>query len=63
MAEFFNMGGHAAFVWPAYGASAIGVIGLALYIRRREKAAREKLAASQSPDDATPPADAPQDEA
>lgn len=25
MAHFFAMGGYAAFVWPAYGASFVGV--------------------------------------
>ncbi|NQV54414.1 MAG: heme exporter protein CcmD [Rhodospirillales bacterium] len=25
---YFNMGGYAAFVWPAYGISAIALVGL-----------------------------------
>ena len=25
--SFWDMGGYAAFVWPAYGASALGLIG------------------------------------
>jgi heme exporter protein D len=42
MAEFFHMGGYAAYVWPAYGAAALGLGGLvvwcwrALVARRRE---------------------------
>lgn len=29
MAEFFDMGGYAAFVWAAYGLSAIALVWLA----------------------------------
>lgn len=28
MQEFFAMGGYAAFIWPAYGAAAVILIGL-----------------------------------
>ncbi len=28
MSEFFNMGGYAAYIWPAYGISALVLIGL-----------------------------------
>lgn len=28
MSEFFNMGGYAAYIWPAYGISAVVLIGL-----------------------------------
>ncbi|HXI87663.1 MAG TPA: heme exporter protein CcmD [Parvularculaceae bacterium] len=44
MQQFFAMGGYAAFVWPAYGLSVIGLVGLALFIWRRGKTLREKLA-------------------
>ncbi|HTW33723.1 MAG TPA: heme exporter protein CcmD [Rhizomicrobium sp.] len=40
MADFFAMGGYAAFVWPAYGASFLGVgamIWLTLRDYRRAK--------------------------
>ncbi len=41
VAEFFAMGGYAAFVWPAYLITALVLIGLlvhALYtLRRRER--------------------------
>ena len=44
MAGFFAMGGYAAFVWPAYGASVTG-IGLAIVLTLRAYAkARAKLA-------------------
>lgn len=28
MSEFFGMGGYAAFVWPAYGVTAVVLLGL-----------------------------------
>lgn len=28
MSEFFNMGGYAGYIWPAYGLSALVLIGL-----------------------------------
>ena len=28
MAAFFDMGGYAAFIWPAFGIVAIGLVGL-----------------------------------
>lgn len=44
MSEFFNMGGYAAFVWPAYGlALFILVINVALP-RRRERQLRDQIA-------------------
>ncbi|MEN6541595.1 heme exporter protein CcmD [Parvibaculum sp.] len=45
MAAFFDMGGYAAFVWPAYGLAVIVMIGLALQsvadFRMQRKLARE----------------------
>ena len=35
MAEFFNMGGYAAFVWPSYGLAAV-VLWLNWYLPRRQ---------------------------
>jgi heme exporter protein D len=35
MAEFFNMGGYAQFVWPSYGLAAL-VLWLNWYIPRRQ---------------------------
>ena len=46
------MGGHAAFIWPAYGVTAIVMIGLLIYTWRKarvEKAALEKLEAELGP--------------
>ncbi|UEM20940.1 heme exporter protein CcmD [Skermanella mucosa] len=28
MAEFFSMGGYAAYVWPAYGVAAVFLVGM-----------------------------------
>ncbi len=28
MAEFLSMGGYAAYVWPAYGVAALGLVGI-----------------------------------
>ncbi len=28
MSEFFNMGGYAGYIWPAYGVSALVLVGL-----------------------------------
>ena len=46
MAEFFYMGGYAAFVWPSYGLAAlvfIGVIWQSLADYRSQKRLVEKL--------------------
>ena len=41
MSEYWDMGGYAAFVWPAYGLSAIVMIGLVITawqnLRERER--------------------------
>ena len=37
MNAFFDMGGYAAFIWPAYGISAAVLIGLVVISRRRLK--------------------------
>ena len=49
MSAFFAMGGYAAFVWPAYGVSAVGIgrgdrlaLALPMRARRRRLAALEK---------------------
>ncbi|SNT72316.1 heme exporter protein CcmD [Amphiplicatus metriothermophilus] len=39
------MGGHAAFVWPAYAVSALGLGGLAFFIWRRDSRVRARLRA------------------
>jgi heme exporter protein D len=46
LAQFLAMGGYAAFVWPAYGASLLGLgaaIGLTLRAYARAKASLATL--------------------
>ncbi len=44
MAEFFAMGGYGIYIWPAYGATTIG-LGLAILLTWRAYAkARARLA-------------------
>jgi len=43
MAEFFAMGGYAAFVWPAYALTAAVLGGFAVASWRRLKAAERAL--------------------
>jgi heme exporter protein D len=47
MAAFFSMGGYAAFIWPAYGASAVGIAAAILLTLRAYRRARSRLAASE----------------
>ena len=44
MTDFFAMGGYAAYVWPAYGATALVIAGLSLWIWRRGQALKKRLA-------------------
>jgi len=49
MSDLLNMGGYAAFVWPAYGVSALG-LGAAIVLTLRGYArARTRLAALEKP--------------
>ncbi len=47
--SFFEMGGYAAYVWPAFGVGAVVLIGLLLFslhnLRNREAALRQLEAA------------------
>ena len=40
MAEFLDMGGYAAYVWPAYGVFAAVLGGLAVWSVRRNRQTR-----------------------
>lgn len=48
MSEFFAMDGYAAFVWPAYGLTLLGVGGLVLWTARARSAAAARLARLQA---------------
>lgn len=47
MSEFFAMGGYAAYVWPAYGISAIALITLAVISWRAMIRAERMVALSE----------------
>lgn len=48
MADFFDMGGYAAFVWAAYGLSAAALVGLALSSRKQLKKSAEDVEAARA---------------
>lgn len=50
MTEFFAMGGHALFVWGAWGLTALGVAALVALTLVRRKAARDLFARLQRMD-------------
>ncbi len=45
MSHFLDMGKYAAYVWPAYGASVLGLGAAALIVWRAYAAAVKRLAA------------------
>jgi heme exporter protein D len=48
MNEFFAMGGYAAFVWPAYGLTALVMVGLLVDTLHRLRARRRRLEALEA---------------
>lgn len=49
--SFLNMGGYAAFVWPAYGATALVLAGLSAMSFVRMRASERALAELRGADD------------
>jgi heme exporter protein D len=47
---FFDMGGYAAFVWPAYGISVVALIVLAVLSLRQMRRAERRVALSEKAD-------------
>jgi heme exporter protein D len=45
MSDFWNMGGYAGFVWPAYGISLLGLGGAMTWTWRSWRIAKARLAA------------------
>lgn len=43
--SFWAMGGYAAFIWPAYGVSALGLIGAVVWTLKAYGAAKARLKA------------------
>jgi len=51
MTEFLAMGGYAAFVWPSYAATAVGLgllIGLTFLRQKRARSRLERLEAERT---------------
>lgn len=44
MSHFLAMGGYAAFVWPAYGVSVIGLVAASVLTLRAYRRAKARLA-------------------
>jgi heme exporter protein D len=49
MSELLNMGGYAAFVWPAYGVSALGLGVAIIFTLRGYARAKSRLDALEKP--------------
>lgn len=49
--SFLDMGGYAAFVWPAYGATALVLAGLSAMSFARMRASERTLAEMRGSDD------------
>ena len=45
MSSFFAMGGYAAFIWPAYGVSAVALVAMIWQSWSAWRTARKKLQA------------------
>ena len=45
MSGFLSMGGHGAYVWPAYGVAVIALVGLLLWSLRERARTRRELEA------------------
>lgn len=45
MSGFFAMGGYAAFIWPAYGVSALALLGMVWQCWAAWRAAKKRLEA------------------
>lgn len=44
MAEFFDMGGYALYVWGSFGATAVFMIAEPLLLAKRRKSALQRVA-------------------
>jgi len=53
-ATFFAMGGYAAYVWPAYGASFVGLAGAVVWTLAAWRRTRAQLALLESLKDENP---------
>ncbi|CDO59536.1 hypothetical protein BN1012_Phect1322 [Candidatus Phaeomarinobacter ectocarpi] len=44
MADFLAMGGYGSFVWPAYGVTALVVVGLIVWSAQAHRAVKARVA-------------------
>lgn len=51
VSAFFAMGGYAAYVWPAYGASLLGIAGAVIWVLWAWRRTRTRLAILESLED------------
>lgn len=49
MSAFLAQGGYAAFIWPAYGASVVGILCAVWLVVSQYRAARARLALLEKP--------------
>jgi heme exporter protein D len=54
LSDYLSMGGYAAFVWPAYGAAALILIGFAIDSWRRVTRAEAALRRLEATQETTP---------
>jgi heme exporter protein D len=54
ISEFFAMGGHAAFIWPAWGVAVVVLAGLIVQSARSLRAREAELAALEAARPARP---------
>ena len=48
--EFFFMGGHALFVWPAYAITATGLLVMFIYCQMKLQKSKEEIAKFEAND-------------
>ena len=48
LSSFFAMGGHAGFIWPAYGIVALVLVGLIIASRRELHTRQQEIAALEA---------------
>ncbi len=54
LAQYFSMGGYAAFIWPSYALAVVLLIGTFVLASRRLAAAERALEGSEAGDEADP---------
>ena len=47
--SFWQMGGYATFIWPAYGVSALGLLGAVIWTLKSYGAAKARVKSLEEP--------------